>query len=117
MSDSKYSEKDIQRFWSKVAITDNPDDCWLWTAGTVTGYGSFGFQGRMRIASRVAWEITNSEIPAGMKVLHTCDNPLCVNPKHLFLGTQLDNMRDMVRKGRKVQPGEAWYRTHPRNSK
>lgn len=91
-----------QRFWSKVAKTDS---CWLWKAGVNKGYGQFAFSIHkhvpwMRQAHRVAWELSNGSIPAGLSVLHRCDVPLCVNPAHLFLGTHTDNMRDMVAKGR-----------------
>jgi hypothetical protein len=87
------------RFWSKV---DTRDDCWRWTGTRTTdGYGWF-WSGRRNIrAHRVAWEITaGSEIPSGMKVLHSCDDRLCVNPGHLRLGTQRDNLRDCVQRGR-----------------
>lgn len=107
MENVKYTEKDIQRFWSKVAITANPDKCWEWTRALATGgYGSFYDRniGRNAIASRVAWEMTYGEIPPGMKALHKCDNPCCCNPNHIFIGTQKDNMQDMVRKGRKHRP-------------
>jgi len=88
-----------ERFWAKV---DRTDDCWLWTACRTThGYGQFRPErSRGAQAHRVAWELTNGPIPAGMLVLHRCDNPPCVNPAHLFLGTQSDNMRDMYAKGR-----------------
>lgn len=86
------------RFWSKV---DKADDCWIWTGGkTYGGYGVFCLDGQMRRAHRIAWIITNGPIPDGMEVLHRCDNPPCVNPAHLCLGTHQDNMDDMARKGR-----------------
>jgi hypothetical protein len=94
------------RFWEKV---DKSGDCWLWTgARDQHGYGSLSVahEGRERRrsvpvkASRVSWQIHNGPIPAGMWVLHRCDNPPCVRPDHLFLGTQLDNMRDASAKGR-----------------
>ena len=88
-----------ERFWSNVLKTDS---CWLWTAGLDNhGYGySMTPNKQSGKAHRVAWELTNGEIPAGLGVLHRRDNPRCVNPDHLFLGTQADNMHDMWRKGR-----------------
>jgi len=82
--------------------------CWLWTGGLLwNGYGAFKHQGHPRRAHRVSWELANGPIPEGMQVLHTCDVRSCVNPDHLFLGSQLANMHDMIRKGRKVaSPGE-----------
>jgi hypothetical protein len=86
-----------QRFWSKV---NKSDGCWVWTASRhKRGYGLF-HQGRTRIASVVSWEIANGTIPSGMLVCHRCDNPPCVRPDHLFLGTVSDNAVDSVQKGR-----------------
>jgi hypothetical protein len=66
-----------------------------------SGYGMFSVRtGVSRLAHRVCWVISGNELPHGMQVLHICDNPACCNPKHLFLGTQRDNIEDMVRKGR-----------------
>lgn len=85
------------RFWAKVRETRT---CWLWTASTDSkGYGKIGVAGKTVAAHRVAWFLTYGEWPT-KDVLHHCDNPRCVRPSHLFLGTQLDNMRDMVSKGR-----------------
>lgn len=97
------------RFWSKVAISDG---CWLWLAHTIrNGYGRFNAGARMVLAHRQAWEIAYGAIPEGLLVCHHCDvrYPVgdityrrCVNPAHLFLGTKLDNARDMVAKGRQA---------------
>jgi len=89
-----------QRFWSRV---DKTGSCWLWLgARNKGGYGHSRYaNGRNGDAHRVAWTVTNGDIPDGLMVLHSCDNRLCVNPAHLFLGTQLDNMRDMDAKGRR----------------
>jgi len=84
------------RFWSKVNKTDT---CWEWT-GYKDRYGIFGIEGKNLKAHRVSWEITFGPVPEGLHVLHKCDNPGCVKPDHLFLGTHTDNMRDMVVKGR-----------------
>lgn len=90
------------RFWPKVEKA-GPGDCWLWTAGVDGhGYGKVKIEGRCLKASRVSWELHNGAIPEGLDVCHSCDTPLCVNPSHLWLGTQLDNMRDMAAKGRRA---------------
>lgn len=82
--------------------------CWVWTASkNREGYGHFGFRGSTHLAHRVSWILYRGEIENNLCVLHHCDNPSCVNPGHLFLGTRLDNMRDCARKGRKnPQRGE-----------
>lgn len=89
------------RFWSKVQKSEG---CWLWqgATGSTSPYGVIRAFGRQTTAHRVSYRLANGPIPAGQQVLHTCDNPLCVKPSHLFLGTQLDNMRDMISKGRQA---------------
>ncbi len=91
-----------ERFWSKVVKTD--DGCWGWNGATTPfGYGRMtaGSRGAGLLrAHRVSWELHYGPIPAGLLVLHHCDNPPCVRPNHLFLGTMLDNSRDAVAKGR-----------------
>lgn len=89
------------RLWGQVTKTES---CWLHQGSKNSrGYGRVGSDDHghgMRLAHRVAWEVTYGPIPAGLSVLHRCDNPACCRPDHLFLGTQSDNMRDMVTKGR-----------------
>ena len=94
----------IDRYWKQVK---RKRGCWNW-AGTkhTDGYGTIHVRRRTEgthivlYAHRVSWEIHYGPIPKGLFVLHKCDNPPCSNPKHLFLGTNLDNMRDCSRKGR-----------------
>jgi len=94
----------------EVRFHDNKYDineitgCWEWKRATNNiGYGMFRIkQGLMRTAHRVSYELFNGPIPNGMVVCHTCDNPKCVNPDHLWVGTMLDNIRDMDSKGRRV---------------
>ena len=82
------------RFWSKVEKTRG---CWFWTGHTNgAGYGLLLYDGRKQLAHRIAWELTHGPIPKGELILHRCDTPACVNPDHLRLGTQRDNMRDRL---------------------
>ena len=84
------------RLFRKVIKTPT---CWLWR-GSGSRYGYIRDGKRTRSVHKVSWELHFGEITNGLFVLHKCDNPLCVNPDHLFLGTQLDNMQDMKKKSR-----------------
>lgn len=108
-----------ERFWPKVDIRGD-DDCWEWQAARSThfGYGIIGVgsritgDARIETAHRVAWRLTYGEIPEsdvtahGSVIMHMCDNPPCVNPKHLRLGTQLDNIADRHSKRRDARHKE-----------
>ena len=89
-----------ERFWSKVAMA-GPDDCWPWTAAqSRNGYGNFYVDGSWLGAHRVAHYLTYGVEPGEQHVLHACDNKLCCNPHHLWLGTNQENTADKMNKGR-----------------
>lgn len=90
-----------ERFWAHVDKSD-PSGCWLWTGTKMsTGYGLFGHDGRPGTAHRFSYRLAHGEVNGS--VLHRCDNRACVNPAHLFLGAQKDNVADMVAKGRQAK--------------
>ena len=95
-------EDPIERFESRIKKSEN---CWEWNGGkSVLGYGRFWLDGRDQRAHRVSYQFYVGEIPDGLNVCHRCDNPGCVNPDHLFLGTTTDNARDRMNKGRGFRP-------------
>lgn len=91
------------RFWKKVA-KGSGDSCWNWTGSLVRRYGAFQVNGCLRKAHRISWEIHFGKVPDGLWVLHKCDNPICVRPDHLFVGTNQDNVDDRQAKGRNNPP-------------
>ena len=94
----------VTRFWSKVDQSGGPDACWNWTDRCIRGYGHLQLGRGTKIrAHRFSWELHFGSIPEGLFVCHTCDNPSCCNPSHLFLGTVQDNTADMVEKGRQAR--------------
>ena len=98
----------VERFWRKVNKTDG---CWIWTAARQRrGYGAFWTPEKIYPAHRWIYQVLNGPISLDLQVCHHCDNPPCVRPDHLFVGTRRDNMLDCARKGRRgMQP-------HPANS-
>lgn len=94
------------RFWEKVAC-GKPTECWEWSGSQHGGYGRFKMAGKTMIATRVAYWLATGVHPGNLLVMHTCDNPKCCNPSHLRLGTNSDNTKDKVEKGRLRIPDNA----------
>ena len=101
-----------QRFFSKVEKTET---CWNWVAGTDKGYGVFDLKGKKVGAHRASWIINIGQIPEGKQVNHKCRNLICVNPDHLYIGTQKDNVRDQIKDGT-ISRGEGRPATSLRDS-
>jgi len=106
----------MQRFFEKI---DKTDGCWNWkAAGRGNGYGAIKIDGKVIDAHRFSWVIHNGDIPNGLFVCHKCDNRKCVNPDHLFLGTQSENMIDCSKKGRLKYPDLQKFKkgNYPKNT-
>ena len=109
MAKARTPEEFADAFWARTVPVG---DCREWTgARDARGYGMIGYQGKTERTHRVAWILAKGPIPAHRFVCHTCDNPPCCNPLHLFLGTPVDNMRDAQHKGRK-KSGRGHIRPH-----
>lgn len=101
-----------ERFWDKVDKSGGENACWNWTAAKLPhGYGKL----QSMLSHRASWKIHFGEIPSGLLVCHKCDNPSCVNPNHLFLGTHKQNTQDMVKKGRAACGDRHGSKTHKEN--
>lgn len=99
------------RFNASIDKSPNEKGCWIWTASKLkAGYGKIRNHYKHLLAHRVSYQINNGEIPPGMFVCHSCDNPSCVNPAHLFLGSRADNEADKVAKGRQIK-GESHHKS------
>lgn len=105
----------LLRFWSRVreVVPKSNVNCWEWTGIIGTdGYGIAKVDGLSIGAHRLSWTMNRGDIPTGLCVLHRCDNPTCVRPSHLFLGTKSDNSRDALAKGRLNIPARNRGKTH-----
>ncbi len=109
----KLSLEQTRRFWKRVDVR-GVDECWPWLGGRYdSGYGAFYVNGQNTNAARVSCSICNGEIPKGMLVLHSCDNPPCCNPFHLRSGTHKENSKDMADRGRRITGDAHWARRNP----
>lgn len=104
-----YTEQDTKRFWNNVnkegPIHPIHGQCWVWKKSIINGYGKFNIGSKTTKAHRFSWKVSNGSFN-NLWVLHKCDNRLCVNPNHLFLGDHEDNIKDMVKKERQEKGKE-----------
>ena len=109
-----YTDADYVRFWTKVAITANPDKCWEWQSVlSPSGYGNFYLNKKTRSAHRIAYLFYHKKQVGNLSICHKCDNRKCVNPNHFFLGTHKDNAIDAKKKGRLATGLRSGKYTHP----
>ena len=105
---------ELERFCDKINFGETDAECWNWEGSKMKfGHGQFGIRGRLYLTHRIAYAVMNGPIPGGIQVHHTCDNPACCNPNHLWLGTQKDNIKDCQTKGRAAIGERSGYRLHP----
>lgn len=96
-------EEALGHFMSRVEVLGSECGCWIWLGGeTSKGYGALRFRGKPMRAHHVSYILHHGEVPTHLRVCHTCDTPLCVNPAHLWLGTQLENIKDRQMKARQA---------------
>ena len=112
---AKFDAYTVARFWAKVD-SRRGDACWEWKGGKCgregQQYGTFSIAGKMHPANRIAWEMHNNQSLGERIACHTCDNPVCCNPAHIYAGTHKTNRQDAMRKGRAVIPtGEQRWRS------
>jgi len=115
IEDDKKRENLEKRFWPKVRV-GKAEDCWEWIskAKHPYGYGRMSAGRKVNLkAHQISWALHNGKIPAGMLVLHSCDNPSCCNPNHLSVGTQSQNMADAKSRGRSSSPPILRGKSHP----
>ena len=94
------TDRQIKHLWSRIDVKSIPK-CWLWSGCTIKGgYGQISFNGILYLVHRIAYFVHTNEDPGLLKVCHSCDTPSCCNPHHLWIGTQTENIRDMVIKQR-----------------
>lgn len=97
----------LKRLIDRVAVPEDPNKCWIWRLQkNAHGYGVMWHRNKRNYAHRISYTVFHGLIPEGMKICHSCDNPQCVNPAHLFIGSQADNMHDCYTKGR-MKHGQA----------
>ena len=109
------TEKDLARFWDKVSVKST-EECWEWTACKLQfGYGRMAVGDTQYLAHRISYAVHVGELLPGMYICHSCDNPACVNPRHLFQGDALLNRLDSDLKGRGITPPHGHGENHPNN--
>lgn len=99
-TNKKNKKQTIELFYKNTIVPKNRDECWIWQCGKTARYGQIKINGIKVGVHRFSYEYFNGKIPEGMYICHQCDQPKCVNPKHLFIGSSQDNMDDKIQKGR-----------------